>query len=759
MMAAMPDRGSMLRELVQAFRSRMDAAETGPEAAEGERSPERVMDVPSSPTAPIPDAEITEGIREVGTWRVRMQGMGLLGRLLTTRGPDRVAAAGEVVHVVAPIDRVTRLRSARWRVRVVPASSGDHAWPSPVDARSDRAPLVALDRELRPEDDGIVVLRPASAGLYDVYAEFLDAAGAPLVGSGELPSRLQVIDGRPTLAVDVDLVLARPSAAPVLWSLREAGCELFYFDLAERDRTEELHAELVRLGAPPAAVMIHSKDTAEVRTLGVDFRAVFLTVTLRRLCGHGVPLVAVVSEHAAAVAAAARAGLDCFEELNPARRAVAGYLHAAGLDAAGRPATSIAARLDRMTRARSVEGNAFAVELDNRRARQRLFAAIEQARSTVHLEYYMVRDGVFGDQLGARLCRAARRGVQVRLLVDALYSIDGVAGATNALARGLVAEPGIEVVSAQPIASRVDLEALVLKRRDHRKIVVVDGQLAFVGGRNAADEYYTGFDEVAITDWTPHHRIPWLDAHVEVRGPLVGQIERAFVSRWIEAGGDAPGWVIEDPPPAGPSRARLLLHDGVDDAAAMLAYEALIDGATSHVWVVNDFPIVPSLQLALRRALHRGVRVRILTGCAVPRRHDGTFLPGPLHREAFEYMTKKRLEPLLRAGAEVWEHVVEPHPLIVCRGGTVRPYVHAKLLSADGLVLSLGSANLDATASYWEREANVIIEDPRVVRAVEAELAQLCARGVPVDPSGELWRREGLLRELASQLWPETLYS
>jgi phosphatidylserine/phosphatidylglycerophosphate/cardiolipin synthase-like enzyme len=729
----MSDRGSRLRELVQAFRSR-DEREPS-DVAEGE--------LPLLAPTPTPDLEITEGIREVASWRVRMQGMGLLGRLLTIRGPDRVAAVGEVVHLVVPIDRVTRLRAARWRVRVADPDS-------PVERG-----VVVLDRELRAEDDGVVMHRPAHAGLYDVHTELLDGHGAPLLGSGELPSRLQVIDGRPTLAIDVDLVLARPSASPGLWALRELGCELFYFDLAERDRTLELHAELGRLGAPPAAVLIHSKDTAEVRTLGVDFRAVFLTATLRRLLGSGVPLRAVVSEQPVASAAATRAQVDCFEELNPARRAVAGYLPGA----AERPATSIAARLDRMTRAGAVEGNALAVELDNRRARQRLFSAIEQARHTIHLEHYMVRDGAFSDQLAARLVQAARRGVRVRFLVDALYSIDGVAGATNAVARGLEAEPSIEVVSAQPIASRVDLEALVLKRRDHRKIVVVDGRLAFVGGRNAADEYYTGFDEVAITDWTPHHRIPWLDAHVEVRGPLVGAIERAFVARWTEAGGPPPGGVVVDPPPAGPSRARLLLHEGVDDAAAMLAYEAIIDGARSHVWVVNDFPIVPSLQLALRRALHRGVRVRILTGCAVPRRHDGTFLPGPLHREAFEYMTKKRLEPLLRAGAEVFEHVAPPHPLIVCRGGTVRPYVHAKLVSADGEVVDLGSANLDATASYWEREANVVIEDPAVARAVEAELAQLCARGVPVSPDDEQWRREGLLRELASQLWPETLYS
>lgn len=686
---------------------------------------------------PVPDPVISEDVREVDAWRVGMQAMGLLGRLLTMRGPDRVAGVGEAVHLLAPIDRVARLRAVRWRVWV-----GD---------------AMVLDRPLVPEDDGVVMHRPAAEGLYEVHTELLDALGNKLTGNGEAPPLVQVVGDRPTFAVDVDLVLARPSAAPVLRALREEGCELFYFDLADRDRTLELRTELVRLGAPPAAVMIHSRDTAEVRTLGVDFRAVFLTATLRRLRGGGVPVVAVVSESTAALAAARRAEVDGFEELNPARRAVARYRQQGT-----RGGADVGARLDRMVRARAVGGNACHVELDNRRARQRLFTAIEQARRTVHLEYYLVRDGAFGDKLAARLIGAARRGVRVRLLVDALYSVDGVAGATNAVARGLEAEPTIEVVSAQPIVSRGDLEPLLLKRRDHRKIVVLDGELALVGGRNASDEYYTGFDEVAITDWTPHARIPWFDAHVEVRGPLVGAIERAFLTRWIEAGGDPPpgglGGVVE-PAPAGDVRARLVLHEGVDDAAAMLAYEALIDGARSHVWVVNDFPIVPSLQLALRRALHRGVRVRLLTGCAVPRRQDGTFFDGPLHREAFEYMTKKRLEPLLHAGAEIWEHVVAPHPLIVCRGGMVRPYVHAKLVSADGEAVNVGSANLDATASYWEREANVVVEDPAVARAVEVQLEQLCARGVPVDPRTEQWRREGLLRELASQLWPEMLYS
>ncbi|MEX1363639.1 MAG: phosphatidylserine/phosphatidylglycerophosphate/cardiolipin synthase family protein [Nannocystaceae bacterium] len=681
--------------------------------------------------------QVRDDLREVDSWRVRMEGGGLLDRLLTTRGPDRVGAVGEVVHLLPPLDRVARMRAKWWRVRV-----GDE---------------VVLDRRLRSSDDGVVMYRSLVPGRWPVVAELLDGEGRRLHAEPVQPPLLQVIGDAPTFAIDAQVAVSRPSAMPVLRGLREAGCELFYFDLEDADRSLELRRALSEAGAPPAAILLHAKDTAEVRTLGVDFRAVFLTATLRRLRGSGVAVVAVVSSSEAAAEAAARAGVDAYEELNPARRAAAGYLERS----VSLPRTT-EARLDRMTRSRVVAGNACEVELDNRRARQRMFEAIEAARERVHLQYYMIQDGPFSDQLGARLIRASRRGVEVRLLVDALYSVDGVAGASNAVARGLMAIPAIDVVAAAPIASRDDLEPRILKHRDHRKLVVIDGELAFVGGRNASDEYFTGFDEVAITDWTPHGRIPWLDAHVEVRGPLVADIERAFVARWAEAGGRPPpgGEVrIQTPPAAGRSSARLVLHDGIDDAAAMLSYEALIDGARQHIWIVNDFPIVPSLQLALRRALHRGVELRVLTGCAIPRRRDGSFFDGPLHRQAFEYMTKKRLEPLMNAGAEVWEYVVPPQPLIVCRGDMVRPYVHAKIVTVDGALCSVGSANLDATASYWEREANVIVQDPDLTRRLEARLQHMCGQGRRVDPSSEQWRSEGVLRELASQLWPESLYA
>ena len=684
----------------------------------------------------IAKAVVEADFRAIDSSRGHLQKASLLARLLSVRGTDSLVVLGEMCHLSVAVSRVALLRAKVRRAYV-----GER--------------MIAEDR-LESPPDPLVPFRPDTVGAFAVWTEWLDSSGTVFLSTESTDSPLlQVVGDRPLVAVDAEL-LFDDSLASALQELTSDDYDVFYFDLADQDRTLAVRRAVAMAGAPLAAVVVHPRDGAEVRTLGVDFRPVFMTATLRRLAAAGAQIGAVVTRARAARLAAGRADIPTFDP-----DALDSLAHALRSDgprvvphAPKRP--SLADRLDRMTRTRSVSGNACHVETDNAQARRRLFDALENASSTIHMQSYLVRDGVFVDQLGARLIRAARRGVMIRLFVD------GVLGTSNTLVRGLAELPSVEVIYARLVASREDIETLQLKRRNHRKIVVVDGRLAFVSGRNLADEYYTGFDEIAITDWTPHQRIPWFDAHVEVRGPLVQSVQDSFAASWTAAGGstipvdEASFPALE---PAGSSRARLVLHEGVDDASAMLGYEAIIDGAQRHVYIVNDFPIVPSLQLAIRRALARGVGITILTGNGVARRGDGTFLEGPLYREAFEHMTKQRLEPLVRAGVRAVEYVPPPHPFVVCRGGTVRPYVHAKIMTADGEVASIGSANLDAAASYWEREANIVIEDAEVASRLEAELAHACETGHPIDPASADWRRESLLRELASQLWPESLYS
>jgi len=286
--------------------------------------------------------------------------------------------------------------------------------------------------------------------------------------------------------------------------------------------------------------------------------------------------------------------------------------------------------------------------------------------------------------------------------------------------------------------------------------------VAFVSGRNAGDEYYESFDEVPILDATPNERIPWLDAHFEVKGPVVADLQRVFLENWRRNGGAeiaADSTVLPVLEPVGSSRARMIHHDGLADVNALLSYEAIIHEARHHVLIVNDFPVLASLAATILRAAQRGVWVEFLTGCAVARRADGTFFKGPLHRELFEYMTKRRFEGLLHGGVRVWEVQVSARPYIVARGGAVRPYVHAKIVTADGEVASVGSANLDATASYWEREVNLVVEDPVVVGDLETRIRALIQTGVPLDPESDYWKREAARRAITDTLWPDMVYS
>ena len=133
--------------------------------------------------------------------------------------------------------------------------------------------------------------------------------------------------------------------------------------------------------------------------------------------------------------------------------------------------------------------------------------------------------------------------------------------------------------------------------------------------------------------------------------------------------------------------------------------------------------------------------------------------PAKIHRTLFEHMVKARLEPLLRAGVEIYEYATEPTPNVVARGGRLRPYVHAKMVCVDARVCSIGSANFDATASFWESEANVVVEDPSFCAVVEAELRDLISGSLRLDPESEYWKRERAQRAVVGTLWPVSLYS
>jgi phosphatidylserine/phosphatidylglycerophosphate/cardiolipin synthase-like enzyme len=493
----------------------------------------------------------------------------------------------------------------------------------------------------------------------------------------------------------------------------------------------------------------------------------FASTAIRRLRAKGVPVTTILTERDEDPEQSRAESVTVMAPATALNRALTGDFtleteQAAQLLRDRASSNPLDWRLDQTTESHLVQGNSFHAELDNEKARKRLFAAFEEAVSTIHIQFYIVRPSDFAELLIVQLIQRARAGVKVRFMVDALYSDEEVLGRINPLIQSLREEDGIEVLAVNPIESHKQVDVANLKKRDHRKLVIVDGRLAFVSGRNASDEYFFGFDEVPVHDNTRHECIPWLDAHVELSGPLVREVQETFMHTWDRQGGAPipPGEdVLPALKPAGSAAGRLVVHRGLAETNGLAMYEAMFDVAEEHVYIVNDFPFVPALERAIYCLLARDVSVKLLTGSATTRRDDGTFFPAPLHRTLFEYMVKAKLEPLLQAGVEVYEFVPPPTPLNVARGGRIRPYVHAKLVSVDGLVTSIGSANLDATASFWESEANIVVQDAEFAAGVEGTLQKLIDGSVKLDPESEYWKRERAQRAVVATLWPGTFYS
>jgi cardiolipin synthase len=414
---------------------------------------------------------------------------------------------------------------------------------------------------------------------------------------------------------------------------------------------------------------------------------------------------------------------------------------------------ALAARLDAVTGTPTIPGNRVEIELDNPTARGWLLDALARAERRIHFQVYMAMDDDVGAPVEAALAAAAARGVTVRVVVDSLHGLHGSFGLTNPLLARLGTRPNVELRLTRPVGGAPSIEDL--KQRDHRKVVVVDGRLALVGGRNLSHEYYAGFDEVGLSPTSLWREVPWLDAGARVEGPAVEALERSFLDAWTAAGGSL--FDVAPQEPAGGVAARVVVHHGLRDAATLETYRALIDAARTHVWVVNGFPLLLEIQHTLLRAIARGVTVRAIVGHTTPT-HGETPFHGPWStaRQAASELVDSRLDALVAAGAEVVRIAVRERPGWAAGLGTVHPHVHAKVVSVDGRVCSVGSANLDVTAAYWEDELLLVVEDETVAGSLEARLEEIAGSSERIESDDPKWR-ETARRRTWMVRWPGLL--
>lgn len=339
--------------------------------------------------------------------------------------------------------------------------------------------------------------------------------------------------------------------------------------------------------------------------------------------------------------------------------------------------------------------------------------AVEGAESSIHVQTF-----IFGrDRIGRRILDAltarAREGLEVRLLYDRFGSFWAhyLRFLEDARREGVRVK---SISQANPLKGRFQVNL-----RNHRKIAVVDGRTAFMGGINFQDRHASD-----TADGPPIR-----DYHLRLRGPAVADLQFQFVQDWVFATGTDPDRLLDDryfPDLEEPGSALVQVVPGGPELEGRGLSDAVfgaISAARRSLWIVTPYfvPDEPILQ-ALRYAAMRGVDVRLV-------------LPEESNHRYAEYAARALYGSLLQAGVRIFE-----------RGP---PFLHGKALVADGVYVMMGSANLDYRSLYLNFETNVEVGDPDFAAEVRSQVEEeiRASREVELDRH----RRRPLPRRLAER--------
>ncbi|WP_158085632.1 cardiolipin synthase [Henriciella aquimarina] len=338
------------------------------------------------------------------------------------------------------------------------------------------------------------------------------------------------------------------------------------------------------------------------------------------------------------------------------------------------------------------DGNTVTLLVDGQATFDAIFAAIDAAEREILVQFYIIRSDAIGDELKDHLIRAARRGVEVRVLCDIIGSLF----LSFSYVRALQAE-GIQIRRMRG-PSRA-LGRLGVNFRNHRKAVVVDGSLGFTGGINVGQEYIDGGKRFES----------WRDTHLSIKGPMVTQLRDIFAFDWnAVTGKKLPSLQTTTPSDAPGSQRGLIMGFGPTDRLerGSLLLCGLVNLARHRLWIATPY-LVPHADLvtALQLSSVRGVEVRIL-------------IPEPSDNNIAWYASRNAARSLSEAGVEV------------C---TYQPgFMHSKVILIDDDIASVGTVNLDIRSALINFEETALIEDPTFAAEVETMLEEDFSRSRPV---------------------------
>jgi cardiolipin synthase len=356
-------------------------------------------------------------------------------------------------------------------------------------------------------------------------------------------------------------------------------------------------------------------------------------------------------------------------------------------------------------------GNEYDVLINGNQIFPAMLDAINRARRRISFETYIYDSGEVANQFTAALEAAAKRGVRVRIVVDALGS-----STMDETHEARLRAAGCHLVRINPIAW-YSLE--YVNYRSHRKILVVDGEVGFTGGVGVSDHWLGNAED----------KEHWRETHVRIRGPIVRLLEGAFYENFAEAGGvEVPELDDEAKVPSGDGGPSVVVRSsptgGSNDLKRL--YLLALASARRTVDITSPYFVTDeSTRWSLQDAVARGVKIRILV--------EGDITDAM----PVKYASRAHYDQLLQSGIEIYEY----QPTMM----------HAKVMVVDGVWSMFGSANFDNRSFELNDELNVAVASrsvaERFLKEMDSDLK--VSRQLTLD----IWRQRGLLNRTRERFW------
>ncbi len=325
-----------------------------------------------------------------------------------------------------------------------------------------------------------------------------------------------------------------------------------------------------------------------------------------------------------------------------------------------------------------VTGNKVELLVDGPTTYDAMFAAIESGKDHINMETFIIEDDEIGQRFAKLLISKQTSGVQVNLIYDSLGSIS----TPKAFFEPLITSGG-NVLEFNPINPLNTRKGWEFSRRDHRKLLIIDGQIAFVGGINISSVYSSGsFGKSKST----RNKQQWRDTHLRMTGPVVSEFQKLFIATWNEQQGEPLVFKQYFPEETnqGNEVVRALGSNPEEPYSQMfVTLLSAINSAETQISLTNAYFVPdPQMLTALKEAAQRGVDVRLL-------------LPDKTDSNMVFYASRSFYDELLSANVKIYERQ--------------DALLHAKTLLVDGVWSTIGSTNLDWRSFTINQEINAIV--------------------------------------------------